>query len=286
MATGNEAMANKTNEENWAARERLRAVEMMLWWRGWAGRADLVDRFGISPAQASSDFQKVLELNGREISYQTSRKRYEAAERFECQLHEPSLEEAVRVFLGGGGPNVAAADEESPVSEKLAVLSLPKRAAPLAISRKVMVALLAGGRLRVKYHSLSSGEVAWRWLRPGALAWDGRRWHVRAWCETRGDWRDFVLGRIAAAEWPLAVDGETSEDVDWNAWETVRFRINPELESDAREALRVDYGLEGEWMEVRVRRALKGYLLAEMFIDGEGHGTLPNHFVVEASSEQ
>ncbi len=275
-------MANKTNEENWAARERLRAVEMMLWWRGWAGRADLVERFGISPAQASSDFQKILEMNGKEISYQTSRKRYEAAEGFECRLHEPSLEEAARVLLGHGGPEVTPASDADPTgSEKVAVLSLPKRAAPLAISRKVMVALLADGRLRVKYRSLSSGEVTWRWLRPGALAWDGRRWHVRAWCEKNNAWRDFVLGRIAAAEWPLAADGETPEDVDWNAWETVRFRINPELSEDAREALRVDYGLESEWMEVSVRRALKGYLLAEMFIDGQGYGTLPNHFVVE-----
>lgn len=279
-------MANKTNDENWAARERLRAVEMMLWWRGWAGRADLVDRFGISPAQASSDFQKYLELNGKEISYQTSRKRYESAERFACRLHEPSLEEAVRVFLGGGGPDAAVADAGSTAPEKLAILSLPKRTAPVEISRRVMVALLAGGRLRVRYHSLNSGELAWRWLRPGALAWDGRRWHVRAWCETRGDWRDFVLGRIAAAEWPLAVDGKTAEDVDWNTWETVRFRINPELGTDALEALRVDYGLEGDVMAFRVRRALKGYLLAEMFIDGQGHGTLPNHFVVEGGSAE
>jgi hypothetical protein len=95
------AMANKTNEENWAARERLRAVEMLLWWRGWVGRGDLLERFGISAAQASSDFQKYLELNGKEIFYQTSRKRYEATAAFECQLHPPALEEAVRVLLAG-----------------------------------------------------------------------------------------------------------------------------------------------------------------------------------------
>lgn len=273
-------MANKTNEENWAARERLRAVEMMLWWRGWAGRADLVDRFGISPAQASSDFQKYLDLNGREISYQTSRKRYEASEGFSCHLHEASLEEAVREFLGAGGPGVTAQGGTAG-SEKMAVLSLPKRSAPVGIARKVMVALLAGNRLRVRYHSLNAGEITWRWLRPGALAWDGRRWHVRAWCEKNGEWRDFVMGRIAEAEWPVAVVGETAVDADWNAWETLRFRINPELTQEAREALRVDYGLEGDVLELQVRRALKGYLLAEMFIDGQGHGTLPNHFVVD-----
>jgi predicted DNA-binding transcriptional regulator YafY len=274
-------MGNATNDENWAARERLRMLEVWLWWRGWAGRGDLVERFGISPAQASSDFQKYLELNGKQVSYQTSRKRYEASEEFDCRLHSPTLEEAVGIFLGGGMAGAAVAGDGGQTTGKLAVLTLPKREAAVGISRKVFIALLAGQRLRVKYYSLSSNTVAWRWLRPGALAWDGRRWHVRAWCETRGDWRDFVLARIGDAEWPEPVTEATAEDADWNAWEVVRFRVNPALAEDSRKALQADYGLDGEVMEVRVRRALKGYLLAEMFIDGEGHGTLPNHFVME-----
>jgi len=274
-------MANKTNDENWAARERLRAVEVMLWWRGWAGRSDLVEWFGISPAQASSDFQKYLLMNGKGISYQTSRKRYEAGADFKCLLHEPSLEEAVGVFLGGRMPG-AKSDEAAPeMSARLAILKLPKREAPAALSRPVFSALLAGQRLRVLYHSVNSNSVAWRYLRPGALAWDGRRWHVRAWCETREAWRDFALGRISKADWPEAAEGQPPEDEDWNQWETVRFKINPELEDESKNSIRIDYGLDGERMEIRVRRALKGYLLAEMFIDEEGHRGLPNHFVID-----
>jgi len=274
-------MANKTNEENWAARERLRAVEMMLWWRGWAGRADLVEWFGLSPAQASSDFQKYLELNGAQVSYQTSRKRYEASPVFECRLHTPELEEAVRVFLGGEIPGGMRVESARVASERVAVLKLPDRSASVEIARRVFVALLAGRRVQVFYHSLSSGGAGWRYLRPGALAWDGRRWHVRAWCETRLEWRDFVLGRIEKVEWPEAAAGGVVADVDWETWETIRLRVNPALESDAKASLRMDYGLAGEVMEVRVRRALKGYLLAELFIDGVGHGTLPHHFVME-----
>lgn len=274
-------MANQTNEENRTARERLRTVEMMLWWRGWAGRSDLVVRFGISPAQASSDFQKYLELNGKHVSYQTSRKRYEASEAFACQLHSPDLDEAVRVFLGGEMPCATLASHLSTAAEKVAILSLPRREAVVNFSRRVFVALLAGQRLRVLYHSVNSQTAEWRYLRPGALAWDGRRWHVRAWCETREAWRDFVLGRISGAEWPEAVSGPVAVDEEWNTWETVRFRINPDLKDEARISIQMDYGLEDEVMELPVRRALRGYLLAEMFIDGEGHGSLPNHFVLD-----
>lgn len=273
-------MANKTNEENWAARERLRVVEMLLWWRGWVGRGDLLERFGISAAQASSDFQKYLELNGKEISYQTSRKRYEATVNFECQLHEPTLEEAVRVLLAGGGEVQMAVTAVGEPNAKLAILALPKRKAGRGIERRVMVALLAGQRLEVFYHSVSSNTAASRYLRPTALAWDGRRWHVRAWCENNQGWRDFVLGRISEAGWPQPAAEILAPDEDWLAWETLRLRINPDLGAVAQASLKMDYGLESEVMEIRVRRALKGYLLAEMFINGEGHGDLPNHFVM------
>lgn len=274
------AMANKTNEENWAARERLRAVEMMLWWRGWAGRSDLVEGFGLSPAQASSDFQRYLELNGKEVSYQTSRKRYEAGEDFVCVLHAPSLEEAVGVFLGGNRVKVSASGSAEE-SERVAILQLPKRVAEVSITRRVFVALLGGLRLRVYYHSVNSNGAEWRYLRPGALAWDGRRWHVRAWCERREEWRDFVLGRMGKAEWSEAYDGTTPVDEDWNAWELLRLRLNPQLGAEARASLKLDYGMEGEVMEVRVRRALRGYLLAEMYLDAAEGKALPTHFVVE-----
>ena len=276
-------MANKTNEENWAARERLRVLEMLLWWRGWAGRSDLVEHFGISPAQASSDFQKYLDLNGKQISYQTSRKRYEAAAEFECKLHVPSLEGAVRFFLGGETTDEMHPGSVVEASERVVILNLPQRVASLAITRQVFVALLAGFRLRVFYHSVNSNTATWRYLRPGALAWDGRRWHVRAWCETREEWRDFVLGRISESEWPEPAGGAIATDVDWETWETVRLRVNPDLGADGVAAMKMDYRMDGEVMEVRVRRALKKYLLAELYIDHASHRDLPRHFVMDDS---
>ena len=272
-------MGNLTNEENWAARERLRAVELWLWWRGWVGRGDLVERFGISAAQASGDLQKYLEMNGKGVSYQTSRKRYEADEDFACALQVPSLEEAVRMFLGGGGREAGICGNAEG-NDQVAILQLLKRVAPLEIARRVFVALLGGKRLRVFYHSVNSDRAEWRYLRPGALAWDGRRWHARAWCEKREEWRDFVLGRIGKADWPEVYEGTMPLDDDWHAWETLRLRLNPLLGDEARASLKLDYGIEGEVIEMKVRRALRGYFLAEMYLDAEGGKVLPPHFVL------
>ncbi|MCU0797370.1 MAG: helix-turn-helix domain containing protein, partial [Akkermansiaceae bacterium] len=96
-------MGNDTNMENWAARERLRWIERAVWWRGWVGRPDLAAMFGISAAQASSDLQRYQELNPGALAYHLGRKRYEGTEGMRCVMHEPSLVEAMNVFLGGGG---------------------------------------------------------------------------------------------------------------------------------------------------------------------------------------
>lgn len=273
-------MPNLTNEENWAARERLRRVEFLLWWRGWIGRQDLVEVFGISPAQASGDLQRYAGINAGAMIYQTSRKRYEAVEGMMCVLHEPAFEEAVRVFLGGNGGRAGWSDEA--ISEaRLAVIALPKRRIDVGIARRILMALLEKRSVRVRYVSVNSATDEWRELVPGGLGWDGRRWHLRAWCMTRQDWRDFVLGRMVAVEWPGAVSGELPDDTDWLTFDTVKLRINPELSGEQREALRMDYDLAGETLEIRVRRSMAPYLLAGMFIDHESHRDLPKHFVLD-----
>ncbi len=275
-------MANTSNEENWAARERLRRVEFLLWWRGWVGRGDLTEGFGISAAQASGDLQRYAELNPGAMIYHTSRKRYESVPEMVCRLHEASLEEAVRVFLGGSGVLTGWGRGQPDAGDvRLAVLTLPERKVDPAVARRALVALLEKKWLRVRYASLNSGKSEWRRLVPGALAWDGHRWHVRAWCAERGEWRDFVLGRMSAAEWPAEVVEQVPEDKDWETLDTVSLKLNPKLTQERRDALRMDYGLAGETLELRVRRAMKPYLLANLFIDAENHRELPRHFVVK-----
>ena len=50
------------------------------------------------------------------------------------------------------------------------------------------------------------------------------------------EWRELVPGGLG---------GELPEDTDWLTFETVKFRINPALSAEQREALRMDYGLAG-----------------------------------------
>lgn len=272
-------MGNNTNESNWAARERLRRVEVLLWWRGWVGRSDLTEVFGISAAQASGDLQRYAELNPGSMIYQTRRKRYEGAPEMRCVLHQPVFEEAVRELLGVAVPS-AVPSAVNGEGAQVAIVAMPARTCDPVVARRVMLALLEKRWLPVKYASLKSGTHEWRRMMPARLGWDGQRWHARAWCEKNGAWRDFVLGRMSEAEWPQDHAEDLPEDAEWEKSETVRLKINPALSPEKREALRIDYGLTGDTLDLSVREAMKPYLLANLFID-ESHRELPRHFVVE-----
>lgn len=276
-----EAMGNSTNELNWAARERLRSVELRLWWRGFVGRKELMEVFGISPAQATSDLQRYFELNEGACFYQTTRKRYEAVAAMKCVLHEPVLEEGLQVIFG---EMVGERWQRERVwtgaeASKLASVRLPVREGLPPVERVVAMAAGSGRRLRMKYASVNSGSSTWREVAPSTFGWDGRRWHVRAWCFNNEGFRDFVLARMEEAEWPGA-DFEAPRDEDWETWSVLRLQVNPSLDESRRRAFRLDYGLEDDVLEIRVREAMKPYLLAEMFLLDESGVELPRHFVL------
>ena len=275
-------MGNQTNELNWAARERLRSVELRLWWRGWVGRGELKEDFGISPAQASSDLQRYLELNEGAMFYQTSRKRYESTAAMEPKIHIPVLEEGIGLVMGEmvgarWQRELFYAGKSSPGG--VSAVELPLRKGDPRVER--MVVLAAGGRkkMRVKYASVNSGKSSWRELCPRAFGWDGRRWHARAYCLENEGWRDFVLGRIEEAEWPEG-EVEVPRDEEWEEWDVVRLQINQRLSSEKRRALRMDYGMDGEVLEIRTRKAMRGYVLAEMYLSEEGEVEMPRHFEI------
>jgi len=88
-------MGNKTKDQNWAATERLRFIEVCAWWKGIVNRNDLVGLFGISMAQASLDLQRYLEMNPDAFVYNLRQKRHEPVAEMKCLMTKPRMDEAV-----------------------------------------------------------------------------------------------------------------------------------------------------------------------------------------------
>ncbi len=251
-------MGNQTNEKQWAAAERLRYIERCAFWRGTINRADLQRLYGLSSAQASSDLQRYAELNPGALVYNLQRKRYEGAPAMRPRLHEPRLEEAIALFLDTGvlpatptgvGPATAA-------SAQVATAVIPERSASRAAQRAIFQSVLLSRRVRIQYASFSPRGESWREIAPRALAHDGYRWHARAWCFENRDFRNFVLGRILKADWPKPLAEPLSEDRAWLEWITLKLRPRHGLSASQARTVRLEYGMKGGTLTLRVRRAM------------------------------
>ncbi|MBU6326864.1 MAG: WYL domain-containing protein [Verrucomicrobia bacterium] len=253
-------MGNYTSEENWAARERLRMIEVLLWWRGWIRRTDLTDCFSISSAQASGDLQKYLDLNGMGITYHTARKRYEAGESFACKLHQPQFDEGMALLPGGKQTRRSLEGGSGELSAAVVDgVMPPRRTVKEQVARMVYLAVAQKHSIKIRYLSVHSASKKWREILPRAFGWDGDRWHVRAWDVENEQWRDFVLGRIEDCRWPAASETEPPRDVDWETFVNLKIRPHRDLEKEAQDAIRLDYGMANGLMTVRVRKAMELY---------------------------
>jgi hypothetical protein len=268
-------MGNVTNEENWAAQERLRAIERAVYWRGWVKRKNLQKLFGVSLAQASSDLQKYLEMNPGSMVYHLSHKRYEAAETMQCRLHVPLFEDAIRSFIPSDNLGQLPSPHQVD-SDFVSIVSLPNRSGKAEFQRFILQAFLNTKKIKLKYWSISSGSAKVREIIPTGFGNDGYRWHVRAWCCVNEDYRDFVLGRISQVKSLTDYEEELPADADWNTLETVRLKPNSKLPENSRRAIELDYGIrKNGTLKLEVRTAMKQYFLSHMRVSALD---LPDHF--------
>lgn len=251
------------SEMTQSQRDRLAFIELRLWFIGEIRRQDLVTRFGIQSAAATRDIGQYKELAPRNIDYDPKGKVYIRAEWFRPVFD--FLADRVLTWVsqgfGDGEPirwKSSVACEGSSLIAKfdLEVLSALTR----AIHRKSAV--------EISYRALSSGLTT-REIVPFALADSGQRWHVRAFDRKSGEFRDFILGRIADARLTAgAVDDNESPDQDnqWNRITELELVPHP-ANVQHPDTIEAEYGMESGVLKVRVRAAMAGYLLRRWNVD-------------------
>src|SRR5699024_8212318 len=76
------------------------------------------------------------------------------------------------------------------------VVQSPNRIIPPETMRAVVTAARYGRQMRASYLSISRPEAVESILDPHALVCTGNNWHVRAWCHSNREFRDFSLTRF------------------------------------------------------------------------------------------
>ncbi len=235
------------NEEQTVVRiERLRFVELLLYFGGSVNRDDLINRFGISKATASNLLSAYGQLAPNNLTYNVRQKRYEIAPTFKA------------VFSG-----------RMP-TDRVPVYTIPKLHEPISDKEIEKLALIsraiqAGRSLSVDYTSASSGRTK-REVVPVAFGDNLLRWHLRAFDRNRQRFSDFVLQRISNVvelyEDSIQPYEHPNSDTQWHAIVELKLRVHAENVDDA-----FSFAREGGVDSVKLRAAMAGYFLQLWNVD-------------------
>lgn len=242
-----------------AQRERLEYLDRLLFWDGVATRGSLIDRFGISNPQAALDFKAYLQSAGSAaLRYDASSKRYQATEHFTRLSGEATTDE-FEEMLG---------DQRGALFEMLPDL---QRTQNVRVFRPLYRAILAKEAIEIIYQSMRDPNPETRWIAPLRFASDGVRLHLRAWCYTRQDFRDFIPSRIDASRSFInrREASDVPKDEDWFTWAILKLKPHSNLTEDQKRVVRAEFGFDGDCLELRIRKALEFYTERRWGLDQE-----------------
>lgn len=270
--------------------ERFSFIELRVFWHGRINRADLQRRFGVSQTQASQDFKLYQELAPDNLIYDGVEKTYLPSESFSARFAELSADSYLAPLMSIGSGLLSPQDAWLRQIPEFHVTPSPARGIHPEILRDVVRAVDDREALEICYQSMSVPDPSWRSIEPHAYAFDGFRWHVRAFCLKDRTFKDFLLSRILSTRHPdNPVPATTSgaDDAAWNSWASLVIAPHPELSEGQRRAIVFDYGMDEQGQSViKVRRAMLYYALKRLGLDTDPSARSPSdQQIVLLSSE-
>ncbi|MGI2175498.1 WYL domain-containing protein [Shewanella ulleungensis] len=251
----------------WDQQVRFRLIEIIAQWEGRLTTNHLCDAFRIGRQQASRDINKYISLTNRDqLVLDRTIKGYRPADDFKpfftqgtaheylTMLHQQyNCEETLEFFSWGEAQST--------------VLNVPDRVVSPKIVRELIAAARANLRVDIDYVSLSTPEIRGRIIAPHSLVYDGIRWHVRAYCEERKEFRDFVLSRFRNEPYLMDKSSNTrDDDDDWNCMVALTITPNPNLSDKQQSVVADDYAMQNRRLKIVTRKALVHYYLRRMSV--------------------
>jgi len=248
----------------WGQERRLEFIDFRLYWEGRVNRSDLIDFFGISVPQASLDLAKYQEIAPRNAIYDRNEKAYLAGENFSpvVTAHDanPYLNQLLALEWGVLQPNSAYVGWAPPV----AAVQAPARKLDASDLRIVLTAIKSRRMIEITYQSMNQPAPTARTVSPHAIAFDGSRWHIRAYCHQRQDYRDFVFARILEITLGESSAIDPATDSVWQREIEAVIEPHPTLPPAHRRAVELDYGMTDGRLVLKTREALLLYVLRHM----------------------
>jgi hypothetical protein len=251
----------------WGIERRLEFIEFRLFWEGHVNRGDLMEAFGVSVNQASTDLNRYLGMAPDNMAYDKSARTYIRGPKFTPLFLKPDASRYLSQLRSVADGIIDRADAWIGHLPSYDAAPTPVRGVDADTLRCVIGAIYQSELIEVKYQSLSRPEPRWRWISPHAIGFDGFRWHARAFCLTDRSFKDFLLSRIIETRGTKPSEINPDSDTDWNDHVTLEIGPHPELSDTQQRVIALDYGMRGGRTKIQVRRALLYYALRRLGLD-------------------
>lgn len=265
----------KDKQLNWGVERRYEFIEFRLFWQGRINRGDLMDAFGVSTQQASLDLNAYIEQAKRNLVYDKSLRTYLRGKIFKPKYLKPDAEEYFAQLRAVDQGLVSAEQSWISFFPSFGATPTPARGVAPETLRDVLAAIREPAALQVTCQSMSRPEPSARWIEPHALAFDGFRWHARAFCQNDQVFKDFLLSRIVDVGGQGPITAQPSADEAWHTEVVLEIGPHPDLSDNQRRAIEMDYGMEDGRAQIGVRRALLFYALKRLGLDAEASARRP-----------
>jgi len=274
-------------KSRWSVGQRLEFIDYRLYWAGRVNRSDLIDIFGVSVPQASADLtQYQSEAKGNAV-YDKTLKAYIPSDGFKPKFFEPSAAQFLAEIRLIEAEILGEEEAWSVHLPSFAVTPILRRRIKAETLRRILKAIRDASSLRVTYQSMSGPEPKSRWISPHALAFDGYRWHARAWCHNRHRFLDFVLARVLEVGEAKPSKVDPLEDGGWQREVTLRLIPHPGLKDGMRRAIELDFGMTDGKLEVTTRLCLAYYIERQFDLDRDPSSLEPErHQIVLANRDE
>ncbi len=233
----------------YAQRERLIYLDKYFAWRGMANRSDLINRFGVSTAQAALDFKTYLEqVKQTPPVYDSGRKTYLAADTH-VSLCPDQLYQNWQGILSEEAP--ARFDELPRLNRQIDV----------NIVSKLYQAMTGRKAIQIRYVSMTTGSEDAQWIAPTCFASDGDRLHFRGFSYKHKKYRDYIpvrVGRSSSFK-TRQIDEDLPPDHDWNIIVQIHLVPKSNLSEFQQKAVRREYGFTEPTLCIETRKALEFY---------------------------
>lgn len=252
----------------WDLLFRYRLIEIVAYWEGRLTTNHLINSFGIGRQQASKDIKTYLaDIAPKNLKYNKHLKGYEPSREFEPMVTTGTADEYLHL-LSRNKDLAHTFDSLDLGFANTHMLNLPSRPVDPVILRAIVRAAREQKRVDIGYISVNNPETDGRIIVPHTLVCTPMRWHVRAYCEKNGDYRDFVLSRFRGE--PELMDKSEhgkEQDTAWNTEIELSITPDPRLDKVQQRVIAHDYGMTRNKLTVPCKAALLQYVLQAYRLD-------------------